>query len=129
MELEEVQACQCERELADSIAAGVLPVAATDDRLPAGHVCHFTSPVRFGRRHADQFGHLELTSSWLKFRGVIDVSVSWSEIAGLQRIAREVIVTLVDSNRPMHFWFASMTDAARATVLARHFADSCHAWA
>jgi hypothetical protein len=128
-ELDEAHARQCEHDLADSIAAGVLPVVATDDSLPAGNVCHFASPVRFGRRRADQCGHLELTSSWLKFRAVIDVSVVWSEIADVQRTGREVIVTLADSTKPLHFWCPSMTDAARAAVLAKHFSNVCHEWA
>jgi hypothetical protein len=126
-EPEEARARLSERELSDSIAAGALPVVATDAPLPAGNVCHFASPVRFGRRRADQFGHLELTSASLKFKGVIDVSVCWSEVADVHRVGREVIVTLEDSNRPMQFWCPSMADAARAAVLARHFSQTCHA--
>src|SRR5204863_3707564 len=126
-------------DLADAIARGDLPVSETNDRLPAGDVCHFASPVRFGRRRTDQFGHLELTNGWLKFYAVIDVSVAWSEVAHVHRLGREVTITLIDSTRLLRFWCPCLTDAARAAVLAQHFARpsrghataadaTCHAW-
>jgi hypothetical protein len=138
-ELEEIHACASALDLADAIARGELPLAATIDRLPAGDSCHFASPVRFGRRRTDQFGHLELTTAWLKFHAVIDLSVAWSEVAHVHRLGREVTITLVDSTRLLRFWCPCLADAARAAVLAHHFARpsrghatapdaTCHAW-
>ena len=121
-ELEEIRACADGLDLADEIARDNLPVVATIDALPAGDVCHFATPVRFGRRRSDQFGHLQLTNAWLKFRAVLDVSVAWSEVAQVNRTGREVEVALVDSTRLLRFWCPCLTDAARAAVLAEHFA-------
>jgi hypothetical protein len=109
-------------DLADIITTGPLPIVATREPLPAGDVCHFASPVRFGRRRCDQFGHLELTSGWLKFRAALDVSVAWSEVATVHRTGREVVVALVDSTRLLRFWCPCLADAARAAALAGHFA-------
>ena len=139
-ELEELRACAAALDLADDIEHDNLPVAATGHTLPAGDVCHFATPVHFGRRRTDQFGHLELTNDWLTFRAALDLSVSWSEVSDVQRSGREVIVTLADSTRLLRFWCPCLDDAARAAVLAAHFsgaargrgaaADSAyHAWA
>ena len=58
----------------------------------------------------------------MKFHAVIDVSVAWSEVAHVHRLGREVTITLVDSTRQLRFWCPCLTDAARAAVLAQHFA-------
>ncbi len=121
-ELEEIRACTDALDFADDIARDNLPVVTAIERLPAGDVCHFATPVRFGRRRTDQFGHLELTNSWLRFRAALDVSVAWSEVAHVHRNGREVEVTLADSTRLLRFWCPCLTDAARAAVLAAHFA-------
>lgn len=121
-ELEEIRACADGLDLSDEIARGSLPVVATGDSLPARDVCHFATPVRFGRRRTDQFGHLQLTDGRLKFRAVLDVSVAWSEVALVHRTGREVEIALVASTRLMRFWCPCLTDAARAAVLAEHFA-------
>ena len=129
-ELEEIRACTEGLDLADDIARHILPLAPTGQPLPAGDVCHFATPVRFGRRRSDQFGHLELTSGWLKFRAALDVSVAWSEVARVHRNGHEVEIALVDSTRLLRFWCPCPIDAARAAVLAAHFAErSKHAWA
>ena len=67
-ELEDIRACADGLDLADEIARDNLPVVATIEPLPAGDVCHFATPVRFGRRRTDRFGHLQLTNGWLTFR-------------------------------------------------------------
>lgn len=121
-ELDEIQACVEALDLADDIARGELPTVPTRDSLPAGDICHLTMPVRFGRRRTDQFGHLELTDGWLKFRAALDVSVAWSEVGHVHRSGREVVIALVDSTRLMRFWCPCLGDAARAAVLAEHFA-------
>jgi hypothetical protein len=138
-ELQEIRASRDALDLADEIARDNLPIVATNEALPAGDVCHFATPVRFGRRRSDQFGHLELTNSWLKFRAALDLSVAWSQVGHVHRAGREVDATLVDSTRPLRFWCPCLTDAARAAVLAEHFArearartiiaeSTCHAW-
>ena len=93
-----------------------------DDIALDHHVCPFTTPVRFGRRRTDQFGHLELTSGWLRFKSVLDVSVAWSEVERVYRAGREVEIALADSTRLLRFWCPCLTDAARAAALAEHFA-------
>lgn len=103
---------------------GELPKVKAPDPLAPGDECHFVTPVRFGRRRADQYGHLVLTSGWLKFRGTVDVSVSWGEVADVQRVRREVIVSLRDSRRLLRFSYPSDAEAARGVLLAQHLAQS-----
>jgi hypothetical protein len=104
--------------LRESIARGEWPLATSPDPLPPGHVCHFMSPVRFGRRRADQYGHLVLTSGWLKFRGALDMSVAWSEVAAVQRADRELIVMLQRSKRVLRFSCQTVNEAACGGVIA-----------
>ena len=138
-ELEDIRACADGLDLADEIARDNLPVVATIEPLPAGDVCHFATPVRFGRRRTDRFGHLQLTNGWLTFRAALDLSVAWSEVEHVHHAGREVEIALVDSKRLLRFWCLCLTDAARAAVLAEHFARvarrrtiiadaTCHAW-
>ena len=121
-ELSQIQASLEAVELTSQIARDALPVVVSDEPLPPGDVCHFVAPVRFGRRRADQFGHLSLTSGWLKFRGALDVSVAWSEVDSVKRTGREMIVALHNSRRELRFLCHSMSEAARAGVLAQHLA-------
>jgi hypothetical protein len=97
-----------------------LPVVASTDRLPAGQSCHFATPVRFGRRRGDQIGHVEFTTSRLKFHGALDVSVVWSEVASVERDSRDIIIALLDSRRVLRFSCHSAEEAARGMVVARH---------
>jgi hypothetical protein len=120
-ELEEIHARAEALALTEAIACGRLPVVPTRDALPAGDVCHFATPVRFGRRRTDQFGHLELTNRCLTFKAALDISLAWSEVARVQRTGREVAITLGDSTRLLRFCCPCVTDAARAAVLASHF--------
>src|SRR5437762_8448149 len=107
-------------ELANSIRRGDLPVVTTPDSLAPGDQCHFVTPVRFGRRRADQYGHLLLTSGWLKFRGTLDLSVMWSEVAGARRVAREIVISGQDSRRLLRFLCHSEAEAARGVAIAQH---------
>ena len=111
-------------ELADRLKLGELPVAHAPDPLAPGDQCHYVTPVRFGRRRADQYGHVMLTSGWLKFRGTLDLSVSWSEIADVQRATREIVVSLEDSRRLLRFSCHSELEAARGVVIAQYLAQS-----
>ena len=123
-ELAEIRALLDALDLADQIGRAALPVVASSEPLAPGDLCHFVTAVRFGRRRADQFGHLSLTSGWLKFRGALDLSVAWTEVADVQRSGCEIIVSLHDSKRVFRFSCHSVGEAARAGVLARHLAST-----
>jgi hypothetical protein len=111
-----------EAELADKIAVEGLPDVACSEPLAPGDRCHVVTPVRFGRRVADPVGNLQLTSMSLKFRGTRDLSVPWTNVAGVARVNCDVRVSLLNNSRIM--WFACQTanEAARVFVLARHLA-------
>jgi len=111
-------------ELAERLRRGELPKATAPDPLAPGDECHFVTPVRFGRRRADQYGHIVLTSGWLKFRGTLDLSVTWSEVGEVRCTARELVVSLQDSRRLLRFSCHSESEAQRGVVIARHLAQS-----
>ena len=111
-------------ELAARLRRGELPRANAPDPLAPGDECHFVSPVRFGRRRADHYGHLVLTSGWLKFRGTVDVSAAWGEVADVQRARREIVVSLRDSRRLLRFSCHSEAEAERGVLIAQHLAQS-----
>jgi hypothetical protein len=121
-ELQEIQAAMAALDFADHIVLHGLPEVAPLGPLPADQRCHFLSPVRCGRRRVDQIGHLELTTDWLKFCGAMDTSLAWSEIAGVERAGREIVVSLVDSRRLLRFACHTLNEAARGAVIARHLA-------
>jgi hypothetical protein len=121
-ELKQIRASLEALDIASEIGRAALPVVASAEPLAPGDVCHFVTPVRFGRRRSDQFGHLSLTSGWMKFRGALDVSIAWSEVADVQRSGPDLIVTLHDSTRMLRFSCHSESEAARAGVLAQHLA-------
>jgi hypothetical protein len=121
-ELAQLRACCDALDVKAQLARGDMPVAQPLDPLPPGDACHFVSPVRFGRRRADQFGHLVLTSRWLKFRGALDVSVAWSEVSSVRRDGREIVVKLHDSRRVLRFSCQSLSEAAQGSVIAEHLA-------
>ena len=111
-------------ELVAHLRRGELPTATAPDPLAPGDECHYVTPVRFGRRRADQYGHLILTSGWLKFRGTLDLSIAWSEVADVQRVSRDVVVSLQGSRRLLRFSCHSAGEAARGVVLAQHLTQS-----
>jgi len=123
-ELAQIHASLDALELATRLEHDDLPVVHSDEPLAPGDLCHMATPVRFGRRRSDQFGHMLLTSGWLKFRGSVDMSVAWTEVADVQRAGREVIVSLQESNRVVRFTCHGMTEAARAGILAQYLANS-----
>lgn len=118
-ELTEIRVALDALDLADRFALEGLPIVPSVDRLPAGEHCHFATPVRFGRRRADQIGHVELTSSWLKFHGALDMNVVWSEVARVEREGRDILVSLLESRRVLRFCCHSAEEAARGTSVAR----------
>ena len=111
-------------QLATRLRRGEVPTAKAPDPLAPGDQCHYVTPVRFGRRRNDQYGHLVMTGGWLKFRGTLDLSISWSEVADVQRAFREVVVFLQDSRRLLRFSCHSEAEAACGVVLAQHLAQS-----
>jgi hypothetical protein len=117
-----------EREFANRLQNGELPTVKPPDPIAPGDTCHYVVPVRFGRRRSDQYGHLVLTGGWLKFRGTLDVSVSWSEIARVERARREIVVSLEDSRRLLRFSCHSEGEAARGVLLARHLSRSARSY-
>ena len=121
-ELESIRAALEGLALRDALRAGEWPLAASPDPLPTGEACHIVLPVRFGRRRADQFGHLVLTSRRLRFRGALDVGVAWSEVQSVGRESRDVIVALRDSRRLLRFSCHSVPESIRAAVIAQHLA-------
>ena len=110
------------RAMTSPVTPGPANLDLADDIALDHHVCQFSTPIRFGRRRTDQFGHLELTRDWLRFRSVLDVSVAWSEVERVNRRGREVEIALADSTRLLRFWCPCLNDPARAAVLAEHFA-------
>jgi hypothetical protein len=98
----------------------VLPVVPDIPGLPAGDVCHYLMPVRFGRRRADQFGHLLLTAACLRFRGAIDVSIAWSEVADISRLEHEIVVSLHQSRRELRFWCTTTNEAESGHAIGSH---------
>lgn len=123
-ELSEIRASFEALDLADQIARGNLPVVASLDARPQDDCCHFVTPVRFGRRRSDQIGHLELTRGWLKFHGALDISVVWTEVAAVQRLTRDIVVSLVDSKRLLRFCCHAPGEAARGAVIATYLANA-----
>jgi hypothetical protein len=121
-ELTEIHAAMEAADLADQIVRHGVPEVLPLEPLPANQRCHFLAPVRCGRRGADRIGHLELTSDWLKFCGPSDVNVTWTEIAGIERVGREIVVSLVNSRRLLRFACQTLNEAARGAVIARYLA-------
>lgn len=121
-ELDEMRTSIEAIDFAERIAREGLPVITLLNPRPPDDRCHFVTPVRFGRRRNDQIGHLELTSGWVTFRGALDLSVVWTEVAGVERDGREIALSLVDSRRVLRFRCHALEEAARAAVVARHLA-------
>jgi len=111
-------------ELANRLKHGDMPIADAPGLVAPGDQCHFVAPARFGRRRSDHYGHLVLTGGWLKFRGTLDVSVGWGEVAGVQRAGRDIVVSLEDSRRLLRFSCYAAAEAARGGVIAQYLASS-----
>ena len=125
-ELAQIRASLDALTLRDQMRRGHLPVIPGVESLAVGDECHFSAPVRFGRRKVDQVGHLLLTAGWLKFRGTFDISLTWSEVGIVQRAGRDVVVAVAGSRRVLRFCCGSIDEAARASVIAEHLAQAAH---
>jgi hypothetical protein len=119
-ELAEIRASFEALDFGDQISRAGLPIVISLEPLPDGELCHFVTPVRFGRRRNDQFGHLELTTSWLRFHGALDISVVWPAIASVTRSGRDIIVSLNESRRLLRFCCHALSEASRGGVVATH---------
>jgi len=111
-------------ELAIRLKHGDVPIADARDLIAPGDRCHFVAPVRFGRRRSDHCGHLVLTVGRLKFRGPLDLSLSWSDVADVQRTGRDIVVSLEDSRRLLRFSCYSAVEAVRGGAIAQYLANS-----
>ena len=111
-------------ELANRLEHGDVPTVEAPDVVARGDQCHFVAPVRVGRRRSDQYGHLVLTRGWLKFRGTLDVTVAWDEVAAVHRAGRNIVVALEEGRRLLRFSCHSIAKAARGGVIAQHLARS-----
>ena len=89
--------------------------------------CHFTVPVRFGRRKTDQVGHLILTSTWLKFCGRVDLHVAWGEVARVEQTGPHMMVFLHETRRVLCFCCQNDEGASRGAVVAMHLATLAQA--
>lgn len=126
-ELAEIRASFEALDFADQISRIGLPIVVSLDPLPEGESCHFVTPVRFGRRRNDQFGHLELTTRWLRFHGALDLSVVWPAVARVTRSGRDIIVSLTESRRVLRFCCHALSEASRGTVVAVHLVNLARA--
>jgi hypothetical protein len=119
-ELAELRAGLDALALKERLARGEIPLSSAPEPMAAGDVCYFVCPVRFGRRRADQFGHLSLSIGRLKFSGALEVSVAWSEIARVTRDGRQILVMLQDSTRLLRFCCVTYGEAARGHAVAEY---------
>ena len=71
-------------------------------------------------------GHLVMTTSWLKFRGTVDVSVSWTDVADVQHAESDVVVSMRDNHRLLRFACRDADEALRGATIARHLAEVAH---
>jgi hypothetical protein len=122
IELHEIRVALDALDFAERLASDGLPVVTSVEPLPPGETCHFVSAVRFGRRRADQIGHVELTSTWLRCHGALDVRVVWSQVASVDREGRDIVVRLVESRRVLRVCCHSAEEAACGASVARHLA-------
>jgi len=111
-------------ELANRLKHGDMPIAEAPGLVAPGDQCHFVAPARFGRRRSDHYGHLVLSGWCLKFRGTIDVSVGWGEVAEIHRVGCDIVVSLEESRRLLRFSCYSAGEAARGGVIAQYLASS-----
>lgn len=120
-ELAPLRGCLDALDIQDRIGMGMLPIISERvDGLSPNDACHFAAPVRFGRRLADQFGHLLFTSSWIRFRGAMDMSITWTEVCDVQRDRREIVVSLLQSRRTLRFWCHTYSEAAVGVIIGEH---------
>jgi hypothetical protein len=119
-ELHEIRVALDALDFAERLTREGLPLVPSFDPLPAGERCHFAGPVRFGRRRGDQIGHVELTTSWLRFHGALDMSVVWLEVASIERDGRDILVSLLESRRVLRFCCHSAEEAARGASVAQY---------
>jgi hypothetical protein len=91
---------------------------------PSSEVACFTAPVRCGRRRHDEIGHIELTNHRLRFHGTKDINIAWADVATIDRVEREMVISLRERRRQFRFRFHTSDEALHGTELARQLTDS-----
>lgn len=118
-DLARVRASLAALSLFEEIASGRLPIVPNP---LAPDACHFVAPARLGRRRADQYGQLLLTTDWLMFTGAATLSIAWTQVDEVLRAGESLMVTAAD-RRALRFAFTTVEDAARAGVIAAHLRE------
>jgi hypothetical protein len=116
---------QTAADLTRQIADDGLPLVAARRPLPPDEQCHFAAPVRFGRRRADAFGYLELTNLRIRFHGSIDLGIAWNEVAGVELVGHDIIVSLGGTRRRLRFCCQALGEAIEGSVIAHHLITRC----
>ncbi len=91
------------------------PAPSPTDR----EIAHFSAPVRSGRRRHDQIGHVEMTNVRLRFHGAIDINVAWDEVAGIERVERDLVVSVAGRRQQLRFCFYTTEEADQGALIAR----------
>ena len=86
---------------------------------PDGEIVYFSRPVRSGRRRHDLIGHLDMTNLRLRFHAAIDINVAWDDVAGIERVDRDLIVSVGDRPRRFRFCFHTAEEADQGALVAR----------
>jgi len=123
-EASQVDACLEAMDLRSALERGEIPVVEAFDMVPPGETCHFVSPVRFGRRRADQIGNLLFSDRSLHFRGTTDLTIAWSDVGSVRRDGCDIQIVLHSDARVLRFACPSYADAARGRVIAQHLAST-----
>ena len=84
-----------------------------------GEIAHFSAPVRSGRRRHDKVGHLEMTNVRLRFHGPIDINLAWDEVAGIERVDRDLVISAGNRRRQLRFCFHTTEEADQGVLIAR----------
>ena len=71
-----------------------------------------------------------MSSAWLKFRGTVEWSVAWGEVARVESTDDQLVVSLHDTRRILRFGCHGSDEARRGSVVASHLAalaqaDAC----
>ena len=91
----------------------------TTPRISSASPNLFDCAVRLGRRKSDRFGHLVFTESGLQFRGARDLDVPWKQVSAVEHVECEIILSLHNTRRRLHFCCSEEDEAARGTAAAR----------
>ena len=60
-----------------------------------------------------------MTSFRLRFHASIDINFGWGDVAGIERVEKDVVVTVGDRRRQFRFCFHTAAEANRGALIAR----------